>query len=106
MFKKFCFNDKEALNLSPFEAYTDLMLKRILFIFLTIMACGSAAAQEFDETLTLYFRHGEGDYDRKYRSNGDIADEFLFGLVGLVGTGLGGLLQLFVFSHGSSFLSS
>ena len=40
------------------------------------MACGSAAAQEFDETLTLYFRHGNGDYDRNYRSNGVIADEF------------------------------
>ena len=77
MFDFFCFNDKEAVNLSPFEAYTDLMLKRILFIFLTIMVCGSAAAQEFDETLTLYFRHGNGDYDRNYRSNGVIADEFI-----------------------------
>ena len=52
------------------------MLKRILFIFITMLACGNAVAQEFTEILTLYFRNADGEYDREYKSNGDNADEF------------------------------
>lgn len=52
------------------------MAKRFLIIFLMLAGCGSAAAQEFEESLTLYFRNGSGEYDRNYRSNGKIADEF------------------------------
>ena len=52
------------------------MIKRLLFIFITVMACGNAVAQEFTETLTLYFRNADGVYDREYKSNGASAEEF------------------------------
>ncbi|MBQ7812345.1 MAG: DUF3575 domain-containing protein [Bacteroidales bacterium] len=52
------------------------MKKRFLSIILTLLCCGNAMAQEFDKTLTLYFRNGSAEYDRNFSSNRENEEEF------------------------------
>lgn len=51
-------------------------MKRLLYIILMLICCGNAVAQEFEKTLTLYFRNGSAEYDRGFMENHENEDDF------------------------------